>query len=374
MTALKGWKVARIRGVDLKIHISLLFLLLYIVFVASMQFPLVVRQSGIDPAFVSWNPGIWGFVFAFALFLSVAIHEFGHVFVAQALGVKVQGVTLMMLGGVSEMEKVPERKFAEFKLSVIGPIVSLGIAAVLFTVERYSIWPNVTLFSFWLGRVNLILAIFNLLPAFPLDGGRALRSLLASRQGMVKATQNAVAVSKTLAWILGILGFMSFNILLMLIAFFIYTTANSELFLLLSRDVLKDVTANEVGLRTPLLEESDSLTHAAQVMLTSRHRLLPVNGIGVTGLVSVNELRRIAPERWSDVTVKQVMEVAKQSIDTAERVDSILPDLASSRMGAFPLKENGKIVGLVRYSDLTDALQLRSLEVPKETPSKKRAA
>ncbi len=246
MRGLHGWRIATIRGVDLKVHISLLLLLLYVVFVAALQFPLVVQQSGIDPTSVSGGPVAWAIVFAFSLLVSVAVHEFGHVFVAQAQGVEVKGVSLMMLGGASEMERIPDRKYAEFKLAVIGPIVSLAIGAILLGLGRLTTSPSLDLFCYWVGRVNIALGVFNLLPAFPLDGGRALRSLMAVRQGQMRATQNAVRVSKVFAWVMGILGFLSLNLLLMLIAFFVYSLANAELVLQFSRKLLAGLKAGDV--------------------------------------------------------------------------------------------------------------------------------
>src|SRR4051812_5412808 len=106
---LNGWRIARIRGVDIKLHFSLLFLLLYVLMVASIQFPLVLKQSGIEPTAISGTPFTWGLIFAIGLFISIIIHEFAHVLVAQSMGVRVGGITLMMLGGMSEIEKLPEK-------------------------------------------------------------------------------------------------------------------------------------------------------------------------------------------------------------------------------------------------------------------------
>src|SRR4051794_14681487 len=110
-TQLGGLRIARLHGVDLKIHFSLLFLLVYVFLVALVQFPYVLGKSGVSPTDISIGPGAWGLVFSAARFLSVVIHEFAHVLVAQAMGVRVEGITLMMLGGVSEMERIPEKPF-----------------------------------------------------------------------------------------------------------------------------------------------------------------------------------------------------------------------------------------------------------------------
>src|SRR5689334_7892478 len=116
MTELRGWKLARIHGVDIKVHVSLLLLLPYLVFITAARFGFVVQDAGIDPAAIRLGPFAWGVIMATSLLISVLLHEFGHVLVAQAQGSKVHGVTLMMLGGVSSIDQPSEKRFAEFRL------------------------------------------------------------------------------------------------------------------------------------------------------------------------------------------------------------------------------------------------------------------
>ncbi|OFZ18330.1 MAG: hypothetical protein A2X94_12305 [Bdellovibrionales bacterium GWB1_55_8] len=360
----RSWKIATIRGVELKLHFSLLILLVYVVMVASMQYPLVAKQAGLDPASLRGGPLIWGFIFAIALLVSVAIHEFGHVLVAQAHGVRVRGITLMMLGGMSEMEEMPEKPYAEFKLSIIGPIVSFAIAGLLFFLRSLTSSGELVLFTSWLGTVNLVLAIFNLVPAFPLDGGRALRSVLSARQGKLRGTQVAVAISKSLAWALGILGLMGMNFLLILIAFFVYTAANSELFLLTSRTLLKDVKAGEIGIRTRVLEQAEFMDSTAEEMITLRTSILPVRIMAPPGaaIVRLASFRRIPRDHWRHTRIESVMEPVAKVLDVNEPLSDNLPVLASNPGGALPLKtEDGRIVGIVRSADVFELMQFRSL-------------
>lgn len=369
---LRGWRIGKVRGVDLKIHFSLVFLLLYVVLVASGQFPHVLQRSGVDAAAVGGGPLVWGIVFAFGLFLSVLIHEFAHVVMAQSMGVKVEGITLMMLGGVSEMEKIPEKPYAEFKVSIVGPLTSFAIAGVLFALRASADAPNVEFFCYWLARVNLILGIFNLLPAFPMDGGRALRSVLAARQGMASATQTAVKVGKGFAWVLGILGFLSFNFLLMLIAIFIYSAANAELVIAVSRGMLTGIKAGEAGIRTVLAREDQTLMEVAEQMLQNRHRVLPVwTSSGTPALVSIENLKQVPRESWRRTLVRDTMEKAARYLDAKEPLDEALPELAAS--GVLPLRENGNIVGVVRYIDIAELLDLKSLS-EQERGARRRAA
>ena len=360
-------RVARIRGVDLELHVSLLLLLPYLVFVTAARFPVLTREAGIDPANISGSPVVWGLILAIGLFVSVVLHEFGHVFAAQSLGVRVRSVTLMMLGGVSSMEKVPERPYSEFKLAIVGPLVSIGISGLLFAIQSQSKSTNLIFFCHWLGSLNLMLAIFNLLPAFPLDGGRALRSVLAVRQGMVRATQTSVKISKGFAWALGILGLVGFNILLMLIAFFIYSAAQSELFFLLSRGVLKGLRTGEVALRVDPVPERESLLQAAERMLASRTSVLPVKTeSGGYGLVTLSQIRRVPREYWEVTLIRDVMERVTRVLNVNDPMSEVLPSLVEAVSGTLPVVEKGSIIGVLRYSDVSEILQFRSLAHPEE--------
>src|SRR3990167_5436781 len=145
-----AWTIGSFHGVKFNIHFSLIFLLLYIILVATAQFSMVAKRVGIDPLILSFSPIIWGGIFAICLFVSIALHELGHALTAQAFGVKITGITLMMLGGVSEMERMPDKKYAEFKLAIAGPIVSLVIGGLLLFIHSNQISANVSFFSYWL--------------------------------------------------------------------------------------------------------------------------------------------------------------------------------------------------------------------------------
>jgi Zn-dependent protease len=356
-----GLTIAKIGGVRLKVHFSLLFLLIYIIVIAGGQFPLIVTQSGINPELLYSNSIFWGLSFALGLFVSVILHEFGHVWVAQSMGVKVSGVTLMMLGGVSEMEKIPDKPFAEFKVSIVGPLVSFAIAGGLLILSKVAPIPNIQFYSYWLSRANFVLGVFNLLPAFPLDGGRVFRSLLAARQGTAQATATTVSLAKGLAWTLGVLGFFQFNMILMLIAVFIYSAASSELMLSESRGLLSGITVGDVGIRMSSLPEDASLKQAASLMFQIRSRALPVNTTaGPPMLVTLKQLRGVPRDAWNEVSLKDLMTPSVRVLESSTPLDEVLPELASAEV--LPFVENGKIAGVVRYQDLTDLVEFRGLD------------
>lgn len=373
MTGLQGWKVATIRGVELRVHFTLVFLLFYIIVVASAQFPYVAEQSGFLLTALHGTPELWGTAFAFGLFLSIVLHEFGHVLVAQSMGVKVRDVTLMMLGGVSEMENLPRVKYAEFKVAVMGPLVSFAIAGALLLLKAVTSNPELAFFCFWLGRVNLVLGVFNLFPAFPLDGGRAFRSLLSAYQGPVRATQTATSVAKIFAWALGAWGVLSFNLILALIAYFIYSSAKREWTLVLGRSTLSRIPASEIGILTKSLQEDQTLDEALAVMKDSKHIALPVEtAIGLPGILKLSVLNGIRKKAWDKLKVRDVMDHPTKAIQRDESLDISLAELANFTI--LPLMDHTRLVGIVRFQDLDELLGLSSLEPPSSKTDRNQVA
>lgn len=372
MNGIKGLRIGTVRGVDIRLHVSLIFLLAYVVMIASLNFPGVVRDSGVDPTRLLGSPFAWGVGFALALFASVLLHELGHVLVAQRMGVSVRSITLMMLGGVSEMGPIPEKPYAEFKVAIVGPLVSLALGGGLLFLRDRVDSATVELFCFWLGRVNVALGVFNLLPAFPLDGGRVFRSLAAPRLGTLRATQRAVRVSRGLAIIFGILGALSFNFLLLLIALFVYSASQAELILLASKKLLAGMKAGEVGLRVESVDETARLSEVARVMERTRMPELPVRtSHGIATVISIAQMRRVPDAHWDWVQARQVMVPSPRVLDVNEPIEEGFLELASN--GVLPLVESGpgfrRVVGLVRYQDLRDVLEIRSLQKEEERPA-----
>lgn len=357
-----GWKVGSFRGVDVRLHITLLLILPYIVFITAARFDLLARSAGLDPGMLALGPAAWGVIMAVLLFSSVLLHEFGHVLVALRQGARVRSITLMMLGGISDIEEIPSKPGQEFRLAVMGPIVSLGLSALGFGLFRVSTNPNLSFISLWFGQVNLVLAIFNLLPAFPLDGGRALRSILAARMGRLRATRIAARVGTGFAWAFGFLGLLSFNIFLILIAFFLYAAAQSELSVLVARSLLQGLHVGDVATLAGGILGTDSLESVSERMLRDRTTLLPVRLGDGFGVISLQQIRTVPARFRSNVPVSDILRTPSRILDTKDALEEILTDLMSAPLGALPVADGGSLIGYVRHSDLSDILQLRSLE------------
>lgn len=222
------YRIGRVWGIPLKIHISLLLLLIYL-----------ATRAG-------WHGGLLSIVFVLVLelfvFGSIALHELGHSFIAIRKGCRVREITLMFIGGAAKMEQLPSKPFDEFLMAIAGPAVSLTLGIISFVsglliMQIGGFWEYAGTLIFYAGIVNLLLAGFNLIPAFPMDGGRVFRALMTPRHGRLKATYYASRIGRAVAvifFIVGLFGIESIplfqpgNPFLVLISVFIFITADRE--------------------------------------------------------------------------------------------------------------------------------------------------
>jgi len=368
-----SWKIGQWRGVPLRIHFTLLFLLFWLAFVTQSRFNLVTQDAGISRETLAGSPWAWGLVFAVSLLASVAAHEFAHVFQATREGVPVRSVTLMMLGGVSEIEEVPESRYGEMRLALIGPAFSLTFGIGLLLLRRIQGLPEeVTFYFHWLGSANLVLGLFNLLPAFPLDGGRALRSYLSARKGPLAATQAAVRLSRGVAWALGILGLLTFNVLLMLIAFFISVASQGELFHLMTRSLIRGLRVSDLLVPVHPVSPTEPLDRVAQRLIESGMTSLPVElaPSDQAGLVTLTRIRDI-PRNFRHLTlVKDIMITPAAYPNLEKPLSDIMSELSQTPGGALPVRhvEQNRVVGLIRWMDVMQVLQIKSLESEDQIP------
>src|SRR5437762_13801996 len=228
-----SFHVARIAGIELKIHATFLLLLAWIGFV-------FYREGGSTAA-------IDGLVFVLLIFVCVVLHELGHALAARRYGINTQDITLLPIGGVARLERMPEKPSEEVVVALAGPAVNVAIAAVLWVVIGLIGLPDPAFIqhtriplALRLFTVNVWLVLFNMIPAFPMDGGRVLRAVLAMRMNYARATQLAASGGQGIAFLFFIVGLWS-NPMLLLIAVFIYFGASSEAVMAQMREVSKDL-------------------------------------------------------------------------------------------------------------------------------------
>ena len=226
--------IGSVAGTTVRIHVTFL---LFLAWIFGVQY-----ISGGPQA--AWS----SLLFIVLLFLCVLLHEFGHIFTARAFGVRTPDVILLPIGGVARLERIPEKPSEEFLIAIAGPAVNVVIASLLVLLAGANLSADhlaalesadVSMID-RLAAVNLFLAVFNLIPAFPMDGGRVLRALLASRLGYVRATEIAATIGQWVAFALGFLGLFG-NPLLIFIAIFVYLAAASEAHLVAIRAMSRGI-------------------------------------------------------------------------------------------------------------------------------------
>ncbi|WP_428938009.1 CBS domain-containing protein [Fontivita pretiosa] len=307
-------------------------------------------------------PYLLGLIIVIGLFVSVLIHELGHALTARGYGVKTRSITLWLLGGVAALDDLPRRRGAEAVIAIVGPIVSFALAG-LFYLTRQTIplaqMPAARFVVTYLAWTNVVLAIFNLLPALPLDGGRVLRSLLALRWDYLAATQVSATISKVLAVGLGLFGFLTGQLMLMLIAFFIYMAVNTETQQLIVERLLEGVRVRDLmNPEVITVPASASVAELTELMIRERHKGFPVvdDDGALIGMVDLRQLQGAPP----DAPVAQIM--SEQILTTRESAPArdVLKLMADHDFGrVIVLDHDNRMVGIITKTDVMRAIQVR---------------
>jgi stage IV sporulation protein FB len=365
-----AFKIGRFSGIDVKVHWTFFLLLAFFAFIG-------YEASG------SLVGALTATVTILALFFCVLLHEFGHSLVAQRLGIGIHSITLLPLGGISNFESLPEKPADEVKTTIAGPLVNVVLAPIFFgvgllfgAVPRVPADPfmdigSVGQFFFYLGYLNVVLAVFNLLPAFPLDGGRILRALLATRLGAIRATDISSVVGKIFAAVFFLIGLISGNLLLAFVAAFIYIGANGEAQMVRQQGLTRGLTVSDVMGTKPRTETVTPYHTFGQVLDSVIHGYqedFPVvdESGNLVGMLTRDEIMIAArsPERYS--SVRDLMKTNVPTISSkADLFEDGLRILQQSGLRALPVTENGELVGMLTIEDVGHAGLLGPL--PKKT-------
>jgi len=332
---------------------------------------------------------------ALAFFASILLHELSHAVVGRAFGVKVPRITLFIFGGMAHMQGEPSTPKAELFMAAVGPLTSLliGIVASFIGVQLAVLaggapddpeqlvrmaGPIATILL-WLGPLNFLLAIFNLVPGFPLDGGRLLRAVLWSATGdLEKATRWASGAGRAVGWGLITIGvLMAFGfwvpifgtglgsgIWVALIGWFLHHAARASYIALRVRNRLSHVPVRDV-MRSNLDTVAPDMTVAELVrdhMMRSDQASFPVlEGSDLIGIISVRDIQLIPSEQWASVTVRQVMLPASEvpSVDVDANANKALECLAERDMEQLPVVDHGRLSGFIRRQDILKWLSLQ---------------
>jgi len=367
-----AFTIATIRGIRIRLHFSFLLVLPLLAWMFGRVFLQAAEQAGVPAGGLAGTPLLWGLVVALGLFLAVLVHELSHAFVALHAGGKVRDITLLMIGGVTQMTEPPSRPLDEAVMALAGPVTSLLLGALLFGAWRAADGTasfDVRFALFHLAQLNLLLGLFNLLPAFPMDGGRVVRSLLAGRMGAVRGTRFAAGLGKGFAVLFAAWGLATVNIFLLLIAWFVYAGADSEARGVVVRSVLGRIAIRE--LMEPgdaAADGSDTLAQLAGRMLRERRLSYPVVEAGsVAGVVTLQDVRRVPVDRHAATPVRDVMRRAA-GVSPADEVWEGLRVMERDDLAQLPVVDEGRLVGTLRREDVARGLQLHELEAMRREP------
>ncbi|HYX90649.1 MAG TPA: site-2 protease family protein [Myxococcaceae bacterium] len=364
MTSLR---IATIRGIPIRIHVSFLLVLPFLALLFGRVFNEAAIAAGVPPGALGGPAWMWGLGLAIALFASVLLHELAHAFFAIQHGGRVRDIVLLMIGGVSRLEEPPRRPRDEAWMAFVGPLTSLGLGVLAFglsllAMRGHSFGPRFALF--YLAQLNVFLGLFNLLPAFPMDGGRVLRALLAPRLGRVRATRIAGLLGKGFALLFGLAGLFTGNVLLILVAFFVFMGADAETRSVVLEAALGGLRVNELmSPPPPPVSASAPISEIAERMKRERLLALPVEtpGEGVMGIVTANALKRVPPHVREEARAETLI-ARTTPASPWDEVWIALRSMLSQRVPELPVVDQGRLVGMLQYSEVTRALQLRELD------------
>jgi Zn-dependent protease/CBS domain-containing protein len=359
-----SWKIGEFAGIGVYMHATFLLLLGWV-------------------AFVHWQDGqnltavVSGLAFVLALFACVVAHEYGHALTARRYGIKTREITLLPIGGVARLERMPDDPRQELRVALAGPAVNVVIASVLFgwlfvtgslvpveqlAVERGSFFERLMM-------VNLFLAAFNMLPAFPMDGGRVLRAILARRMEYTRATHMAANVGQGMAFLFGFAGLFG-NPMLLFIALFVWIGAAQESTAVQMKSALGGIPVARAMLtdfRT--LQPGDSLARAAELILAgSQHDFPVIDGGRLAGVLTRADLIGALSAQNVQRPVAEVMQREFQVADSGDMLDVAMERLQACACHTLPVVRGGQLVGLVTMDNVGEFVMIHAALTGKPVP------
>jgi Zn-dependent protease/CBS domain-containing protein len=353
-----SWKIARFAGIDVYVHATFFMVIAWI-------------------ALMHWNEGqsvaavIDGVGFILTLFACVILHEFGHALTAARYGIRTRDITLLPIGGLARLERMPDVPIQELWVALAGPAVNVVIAVLLFLwLQASGAWRSVDQIGVATGAfaervmvANVVLVLFNLLPAFPMDGGRALRAFLATRMEYTRATQRAAMVGQGMAILFAFWGLQG-NPMLIFIALFVWIGAGQEASMVQMKSALSGIPLRRAMLtQFRTLTPTDTLGDAVDLLLTGSQQDFPVvaNG-GIQGILTRNDLVKALKQSSRSVPVTEIMKRDCPSADVSEMLESVLGRLKGRDCHTIPVLDHGALVGLVTMDNVGEFLMIQAAE------------
>jgi Zn-dependent protease/predicted transcriptional regulator len=316
----------------------------------------------------SLSAAVAGMIFVLAIFGCVVLHELGHALAARRYGIRTRDITLLPIGGLARLERMPHKPIEEFWVALAGPAVNVVIAVAIF------LWLSVTAsfeplsalgfaqgsFVERLMVVNIFLVVFNMIPAFPMDGGRVLRSLLATKIDYTRATRIAATLGQGFALIFGFIGLFS-NPFLIFIAFFVWIGAAQELGAAQMRSALDNVPVRRAMLTDfNVLDSNDKLTRAIELTLSGSQRDFPVMEEGrIVGILTQDRLMRSLVRGGQEYPVREAMTGEYNTVEPNQMLEETMQTLRAGLAPLVPVIDNGRLVGILTLENISEFMGIR---------------
>ncbi|MHA6249485.1 site-2 protease family protein [Pontibacter sp. CAU 1760] len=350
-------KLGRVAGIKILVHWSFVLLLAWVA--------ITEAQRGNSTGTILLSIG-----FVLAVFVCVVLHELGHALTAQRYGIDTKMITLLPIGGVASLEKLPEDPKQELYIAVAGPAVNVVIAFILWLVlPGLQAIPDETFFAhispnnflYLLMAVNIMLVVFNAIPAFPMDGGRVLRALLAFKLGRVRATQIASNLGQILAIGFVFIG-LFYNPFLILIGAFVFFGAYSENLIVQHLDFLRGHSVRE-GMMTNYvsLSPTETVRDALNKLLQgSEHEFVVEENGQVVGTLTRAQLIQAVKEELMQTTVSKIMDTEVRTFNVQDKLSEAYTELQKTKVPLYPVLENGRLAGVINTDNINEFIMIKS--------------
>lgn len=345
-------------GIRVSVHWTFLLIIAWVVFID-------VRQG------LGLTPILFSVLFVMTIFLCVVLHEFSHSLTARRFGIATRSITLLPIGGVADLEKMPEDPKQELAVSLAGPLVNLAIALILwillYSTGKMDLSPadfrviDRSNFFIILMFANLVLALFNLIPAFPMDGGRVFRSLLAMRLPRDQATLVAMNMGKVFAFFIALWGLYT-NPFLIVIAVFIYIGAQREYEMVKYASVLSGYTVEQVLMHeyTPL-HPHDPLKRAVAILLDGPEQRFIVTDQGrVVGILTRNDIIQGLMNHHEDVEIEKIMNTEVTVFYAHSDLEEAYEKMRYQQISMAPVVEQEQVKGVIDMDNINEFIMVRS--------------
>lgn len=382
-------RLGKIAGIEITINYT------WIIIVVLIMWSLATAFMAIYPGWGTVTYWIVGFIAAILLFVSVLLHELAHSLVARSQGLPVRSITLFIFGGVSNIEREPQSAGVEFWMAIVGPITSIVIGVIAFLLYLPLARTNSPLEAIlnYLAIANILLGIFNLIPGFPLDGGRVLRSIIWKITGNLRrATRIASVIGEIVAVIFILIGVWVFfagnffsGIWLGFIGWFLLNAARTANAQVMLESMFKGVTVDQVMNRNPVTVPANiSLQRLVDedFLPQGLRSALVVQGEQFAGLITLNDIRRVPRDQWAQTPVGMAMIPVNRlhSVSPTQNLNDVLSLMANQDVNQLPVVQDGRVVGIlsrdaiIRYIEVRRGLGVHAVSPSGQQPPEQRAA